>query len=204
MSFDIFLQHFERGESADADRAAVGAVLRELGAKGPDDFGQYHVVVSDLWEMVKGHSGPVTELEVLGGPKAVPSAEHRPYLLAIFAIGLDGDEDFRGCSFFLHAFSQGIAEVIFRIADAGAMAIMPAAQIGPLLPPTADSSDMPEGMRPQQRIASGRELFSVLSGDYDRYARWRDRVITAAATRLPLLHRLTKGIRVLGRIWPKR
>jgi len=193
LSFDVFLQHFQRGEPAGADRAAVAAVLRELNAAGPDDHGYYHVVVSDLWEMVRGRSGPVEELEVLGGPDAVPTPAHRPYLLAISAGDLDGEDELECCAFFLHAFSPGIAEVIFRIADAGGMAIMPAARIGPLLPPTADPADLPDGMSRPHRIASGPELFSFLSGDYGRWRRWCDRVISGMASRQPLLRGLARA-----------
>ncbi len=198
MSFDVYLQHFERGEPARADRAAAAAVLRELEATGPDDNGMYHVPIGDLWTMVKGRSGPVVELEILGGPEAVPGQGHEPYILDVSAGDLETDEEFTGCAFFLHAFSPDIAEVIFRIAQAGGMAIIPAAATGPLVPPSADPRDLPAGMSQPMRIISGRALFSALSGEYGRYERWRDRVIPGAG-RKPLLQRLARSVRGLRR-----
>jgi hypothetical protein len=201
LSFDVYLQHFERGQPAEADRAAVAVVLREREARGPDDNGLYHLPIGDLWTMVKGRSGPVVELEILGGPKAVPGRSHEPYVLAVSAGDLDGEEEFTGCAFFLHAFSPDIADVIFSIAQAGGMAIIPAAETGALLPPSADPGDLPEEMSHPLRIASGRELFFALNGEYVRYERWRDRVIPGAG-RKPLLPRLARRIRVLRRKRP--
>ena len=202
MSFDVYLQHFERGLPAEADRAAVAAVLRGLEATGPDTSGHYHVRVNDLWTLVKSRHSPVTELEIVGASEAVPGPGREPYILAISVGDLEAEEEFRGCAFFLHAFSPGIAEVIFRIAEAGGMAIIPAAEIGPLLPPTADPGDLPEDLSQAHRIASGTELFSLLSTDYGRYASWRDRVIGGTASRRRLSPRLARSIRGLRWIWP--
>ncbi len=93
----------------------------------------------------------------------------------------------------------GIADVIFRVADAGGMAIIPAAEIGPLLPPSADPADLPENLEQPHRVASGAELFSALGGEYGRYVRWRDRVLPGAGRRRPLVQRLGRAIRGLGR-----
>jgi len=194
LSFDVFLQRFHLGELAEADRLGVAEVLRELEATGPDDLGYYHVVVNDVWEIVRNHSGPVTELEIVHGSESRSSPARHPFQLRISAVDLDGDDEFTGCAFFLHALSPGIAEVIFRIAEAGGMAIIPAAPIGPLLPPSAEPDDLPAVLSHPHRIESGRQLFSALSGEYGYFQRWRDRVTPVAARRASLLRRLATRI----------
>ncbi len=106
---------------------------------------------------------------------------------------------FSGCAFFLHAFSPRIAEVMFRIVDAGGMAIIAAAEIGPLLPPSADPADLPQDLKQPHRVASGGELFSALAGEHGRYVRWRNRVLPRGGRRQPLFERLGRAIRGLAR-----
>jgi len=91
LSFDVYLQHLERGLPTEADRAAVAAVLRGLEATGPDTSGHYHGRVNDLWTLVKSHHSPVTELEILGAAEAVPGPRHEPSVLAISVGDLDAE-----------------------------------------------------------------------------------------------------------------
>ena len=65
------------------------------------------VVVCNQRTLVVGTDLPVP-------PHCSRFADHP--LLAISVGDLDAEGEFRGCAFFLHAFTPGIAEVTFRIA----------------------------------------------------------------------------------------
>jgi hypothetical protein len=168
MSFDVFLMHFERGQETGADRAAVAAVFRELGANGLDADGRYEVPIDDLWASRR-------------------AGEQEQYCIQINAGGLDGQEEFTGCAMFLRAFSPGIARVVYRIAEAGGLTIVSASDAPALLPPGVDPADLPDEdyFTWHRRVTSAGELYAALTGEYDQYSRWRDRALSRAAGARP-------------------
>lgn len=191
MSFDVYLSRFERGEPAEADRDAIAIVFQGLGATGPDDFGRYEVPVVDLWEMVsEGADDTVIEVTIFGRQDAGDGHGLQPYRITIDASGLDGQEEFQGCAFFLHAFSPGIAQIIFRVAAAGSLTIVPVSEAGAVLPPSVDAADLPDDdyFAEPCRVASGDDLFAALRPGYERYEHWRDQVIPRTPPR-PRLRR---------------
>ncbi len=162
VSFDIFLELFG-GRQPEAARQAVATVLRDLEATGPNELSDYELPIADL-QMTRS-----------------TSEEPEPYLERLTAPGLDGGEELDGCAFFLHAFSPGIAQAIFRIADAGGLTILAVGDSGPLLPPSAHPAALPKDFPEPRRVTSGEELFTALSADYEGYARFRDRVTGTGA-----------------------
>lgn len=179
MSFDVFLELFG-SQQPEAARQAVAAVLRDLEATGPDEFGHYELAIADL-QMTRS---------TLGEPE--------PYYERVTALGLDGPEEFDGCAFFLHAFSPGVAQTIFRIADAGGLTILAAGDSGPLVPPSASPAALPQDLPEPRRVTSGEDLFTALSADYDRYARFREHVTRAGAARRTASRGLAGAIRNLA------
>jgi hypothetical protein len=124
--------------------------------------------------------------------------EPEPYYECVTAPGLDGPEEFGGCAFFLHAFSPGVAQTIFRIADAGGLTILTAGDCGPLVPPSADRA-LPQDLPEPRRVTSGEDLFTALSAEYDGYARFRDHVTGAGAACRTASRGLAGAIRNLAR-----
>ena len=183
VSFDVYLMHFERGQPADADRDAVALVLRELAATGPDNLGRYELPASDLWMIREGSDDVVNEFTIVADQGAAGGRYLEPYLVAVDASGLDGQEEFDGCSLFLRAFSPSIAQAIFRIAEAGGLTIVAVSEAAPFLPPSVDFADLPEAdyFAEPRRVGSGDELFTALSAGFDRHRRWRDQVVTRPA-----------------------
>ena len=94
--------------------------------------------------------------------------------------------------------SPGVAQTIFRIADAGGLTIIPVGDAGPLLPPSVGQVHLPEGLTEPGRVASGDELFAALSADFEGFARFRARVTGKGVARGPAFHRLSAAIRNLG------
>src|SRR5689334_9089646 len=161
VSFDVYLMHFERGQSAEADRNAVAGVLRELGATGPDHLGRYELPIGDIWMVREGADDVVVEFTIVADQGAGGGQDREPYRVAVDASGLDGQGEFDGCSLFLHAFSPAIAEAIFRIAEAGGLTIIAVSEAAPFLPPSVDPADLPadDYFVEPHRVASGDELF---------------------------------------------
>jgi hypothetical protein len=180
VSFDVFLELFG-SQQPEAAREAVAAVFGDLGAQGPDECDGYELPIADL-QMTRGTSG-----------------EPEPYCERVTAPGLDGREEFTGCAFWLHAFSPGVAQTIFRISNAGGLTIIPVGDAGPLLPPSVDQVHLPEGLTEPRRVASGEELFATLSADFDEFGRFRASVTGTGAAHRPAPHRLGAAIRSLGR-----
>ncbi|WP_109126554.1 hypothetical protein [Dyella sp. C11] len=93
MSFDLYLQRFDAGNSAQVDRTRVLSVLRAVCQDQPDGFGLYSVGFPD---------GSALEL----------SAE-----------GLESEHDFTGCVLHLREFTGATIDFVFNVAALGDMVI---------------------------------------------------------------------------------
>jgi len=151
MSFDVFLQRFKDGDSAEADRMPVREVLSETAFRGPDEFGFYVVAFP-------------------GGGDVEFSAK-----------GLESQEPFTDCAFHIRGFSDGLMKFIFDVARAGDMVILPAMKGNPLVMVSESQareipSDLRDGFRPIV-VRSGQELAAVLSGGFEGWAAYRDQIL---------------------------
>lgn len=152
MSFDVFLQRFRNGESADAPRATVRNVLAREKYQGPDDFGFYLVTFSDG-----------TEVEFSAG-------------------GLDSDKPFCGCAFHIRGFSGELAKFIFDVATAGDMVILPAMEDRLVILANKDQEhhlqpDIREDFKPVV-VENGDELRALLSGGFRGWEAYRNHVVS--------------------------
>ncbi len=179
VTFDVYLELFG-SQRPEAAREAVAAVFRDLSAQGPDESSGYQLPIADL-QMTRS-----------------TSAEPEPYCERVTAPGLDEREEFDGCAFWLHAFSPAVARTVFRIANAGGLTIIAAGDAGPLLPPSVHQVHLPEGLTEPRRVASGDELFTALTADFERFARFRARVTGTGAAHRPASRRLSAALRSLG------
>jgi hypothetical protein len=93
MSFDLFLQRFDSGDSAQVDRTKVLHVLRRHCQDSCDQFGFYLVEFPD---------GSDVEFS---------------------ARGLESSDEFAGCAFHIRDFSPSLMVFVFDVADAGDMII---------------------------------------------------------------------------------
>ena len=96
MSFDIFLQHFDVGVPTEAPKEGIVEALGTRKCSGPDEFGFYRVDLSNGIHVELG----AKELETSG--------------------------TFTGCAFFVREFNCEVAALIFDVARAGNMAVLPA------------------------------------------------------------------------------
>jgi hypothetical protein len=93
MSFDLFLERFESGESAQVDRVTVLKLLRQHCQDSEDQFGFY---------LLKFPDGSHTEFQ---------------------AKGLESSSSSTGCAFHLRGFSPTVLTFIFDVALSGDMVI---------------------------------------------------------------------------------
>src|SRR5690349_6604243 len=96
MSFDVFLQRFDKGATQQVYREKVRSLLEATRFKGPDESGFYIV-----------HFPDGTHVEF--------SAE-----------ALDGPDEFNNCAFHIRGLSHDLVKFIFDIAKAADMVILPA------------------------------------------------------------------------------
>jgi len=94
VSFDLYLQRFKSGGSAEVSRAEVLAVLRRHSQVAADRFGFYLVDFPD---------GSSVEFS---------------------AKGLEDEESFTGCAVLVQGFSQSIVDFVFDVAKTGDMVIL--------------------------------------------------------------------------------
>lgn len=151
MSFDVFLQRFKDGNSAEADRLPIREVLSESAYRGPDEFGFYVVAFP-------------------GGGDVEFSAK-----------GLESQEPFTGCAFHIRGFSDGLVKFIFDVALAGNMVILPAMEGNPLVMVSeSQAREIPSDLREDCRpivVRSGEELGAVLSGGFEGWAAYRNQIL---------------------------
>ena len=93
MSFDLFLERLEAGNSAPSDRTAVLKILRRYCQQSGDRFGFYNV--------------------------EFPDGSH----VEFSAKNLESEGEFTGCAFNLRGFTAAIVTFVFEVAVAGDMVI---------------------------------------------------------------------------------
>lgn len=151
MSFDIFLQRFANGESAQVDKRPVRDVLRSATYRGPDAFGFYIVAFPD---------GVDVEFS---------------------AKGLESAESFTGCAFHIRGFGDGLMEFMFKIAQTGDMVIIPAMEGNPLiLVSDQQKKHVPGDLQNTFSLIvvdSAGELGAVLCRGFDGWIAYRDQVL---------------------------
>jgi len=151
VSFDVFLQRFSGGEGAEVDRRAVREVLAKTTYRGPDDFGFYVVAFPDGVEV------------------------------EFSASGLESQESFTGCVFHIRGIGDDLIKFMFDVARAGDMVMIPAMEDTPLVlvsdaQRSAVPSDMLDDLRPAL-VRSPEELGALLSGGFDGWSAYRDKVL---------------------------
>jgi hypothetical protein len=147
MSFDVYLQRFEGGEPAEADRASVLAALRTVKHTDFDEFGFSIVTFEDG-----------VEVEFSAG-------------------GLDSNESFTHCAFHIRDLSDKLVKFVFDIAKAGDMVVIPImedATVG--LVGDAQQNQLPQEMRGDFKVArlqSAQELGLLLKGGFETWVGYR-------------------------------
>lgn len=141
MSFDLFLQRFQSGDSAEVSRVEVLAALRRHSKVAADRFGFYLIDFSD-------------------GSSVEFSAKE-----------LEGDGSFTGCAFHVRGFSKSIIEFIFDVAKSGDMVVLNAQGSGDTSNPVAILSDVSqaenlpaEGLPNPVLCTSSEHLSELLGG----------------------------------------
>jgi hypothetical protein len=151
VSFDVFLQRFEKGESAESPRQPVREVLDATTYRGPDKFGFYVVTFPD---------GVDVEFS---------------------ASGLESQERFTGCAFEIRGFGDDLMKFSLDVARAGGMVIFPAMEGNPLILFSEDQKpDVPPDLLESFQsivVNSAHELGAVLSGGFEGWSAYRDRVL---------------------------
>ena len=145
MSFDVFLQYFDSGESAEAPKKPVLEVLRTSRHTAADQFGFYNVTFPD---------GVTVEFS---------------------ARGLESDGAFSRCAFHLRALGDPLVNLIFEIAHVSKMAIMPAMEGSPVILVRDDirqhlPSALLQNLTPFD-VRSPAELRSLLERGFDARSR---------------------------------
>ncbi len=153
MSFDLFLEHFEAGESAQAAKTRVLSTLRKIHPAPADQFGFY---------LIRFPGGSSIEFS---------------------AKGLEEEEDFSGCAFHLRGFSKEVFKFIFDIAKAGDMVIFNAQGRDSASSPLAiltnekQRAEMPERVASQPVLCESADHLGALLGvDFLEWSDYRDQV----------------------------
>lgn len=154
MSFDLFLQRFKSGDSADVSRVNVLAALRRHSLVAADGFGFYLVDFPD---------GSSVEFS---------------------AKGLEGEGIFAGCAFHVRGFSQSIIEFVFDVAKSGDMVVLNPQGSGDATNPVAILTDasqagnLPAELLPNPVLCTSSEHLSELfRGGYEHWRAYRDQVV---------------------------
>ena len=151
ISFDVFLQRFQAGEKAEADRAAVLAVLEEHEYSGPDRFGFYCVRFRDGTEAEFSAGSPETS------------------------------EPFYGCAFHLRGISPELCAFVYAVARAGDMVILPAMEdFTPILVSSSQAAELPgslsEEFPPPALCSSSEDLEVLLNKGHAGWVKYRNHV----------------------------
>jgi hypothetical protein len=154
MSFDLHLERFQFGESAQVDRVEVLRLLRQYCQDSADRFGYYLLRFPDDADV---------EFQ---------------------AKGLESGGDFSGCGFHLRQFSSAIVTFVFDLAQAGDMVIFNCQGGGspesPLAILVAESqrTHLPQAAVRHAILCTSRRYLSQLLGfDFERWSQLRDAAI---------------------------
>ena len=152
MSFDVYLQRFDKGEPAEVSREPVLTVLRSAKFTGPDDLGFYVVEFPD-------------------GQDVEFSAE-----------GLQGSGEFTGCAFHIRGISPHLVRFMFEVAKAGDMVLVATMEpFVPILSRPEQRQQVPAELAENDPApvvcGSPEELHSLLSGGYESWQEYRDQVL---------------------------
>jgi len=136
VSFDVFLQRFERGRPVEATTVEILRVLDSTQHTGPDAYGFYKVQFPD-------------------GAEVEFSAK-----------GLGFGDTFPGCAFHIRASSALLADFVLEVARAGGMTIMPAMGESLVLLPSEEAlQDLPPDIVANFRpviLSNSAELLGIL------------------------------------------
>jgi len=156
VSFDVFLQRFADGESAEVDRRRVLEVLKAATYQGPDDFGFYVVTFAD------------------------------DVVVEFSARGLESDKPFPGCAFHIHGIGDDLTKFMFDIARAGDMVLIPVMEENLLILASEEQKrhvpgDVTESLKPVVVCSPG-ELRAVLTGGFDGWTTYRNQLLGNSAS----------------------
>ena len=153
MAFDLFLNCFRNGKEAFANADAARLVLLSPGiVRDSDEHGHF--------------------LTFEDGSTVALFAAH----------GLVDAGDFTGGLFSLHDFSPFVLDFIYRFAIAADCVMFPAMKENVAILPKPELADhLPVEILsewPSASVSSGAELGSILSGGYEAWRSYRDRIIS--------------------------
>lgn len=148
MSFDVFLSRFVAGALAEAPRQPVLEVIRSYPVKGPDEFGFYVLT--------------------LPGDDTIE----------ISAKGLESSHSFHGCALHIRRMNSSLSGLIYSLACAGHLVIIPAMDDNPvLLVDTCMEPELPPDMLETLQpcyVASASELEQKLLPGFGAWSDYRD------------------------------
>jgi len=151
VSFDVYLMSFRNGVEGPIDSAAALAVLAQHEYQHDPNFGSYDIQFSD---------GSSLEMYSGGSDRRAGS--------------------FGGGLVKIHEFNQTICDFIFELARAGGCVILPVMEPPYVLIPREGlgGADLPQDVIDgweQIAVASGAEVFALISGGYVAWRAFRDR-----------------------------
>lgn len=153
MSFDLHLEHFQLGDSAQADRVEVLQLLRRYCRDSADRFGYYLLKFPD-------HA-----------------------VVQFHAKGLESGGNFRGCGFHLRGFSSTIITFVFDLALAADMVIFncqaadtPESPMA-ILVDESQRAHLPQALRHPVLCTSPRHLSQLLGSSFESWSQFRDAAI---------------------------
>jgi len=105
---------------------------------------------------------------------------------SLYAQGLDGNGDFTNCAFITHGLSPQLLTIVFDVAQAGDMIIVPAMEpFAVILSSEGQRAHLPEDLAKETIVlcTSASQLEALVQEGYDGWLRYRDQVIGDAQTR---------------------
>jgi hypothetical protein len=153
MSFDLHLEHFRLGESAQVDRVEVLRLLRQYCQDPAGRFGQYLLRFPD-------HA-----------------------VVEFHAKGLESGGDFSGCGFHLRGFTSAVLTFVFDLALAGDMVIFncqagdsPESPMA-ILVNESQRTHLPQVLRHPILCTSPGHLSQLLGSDFVSWSQLREAAI---------------------------
>ncbi len=157
MSFDVFMQKFENGDSAlctPQEHSSIHDTLKTYGYDGPDEYGFYIVHFSN---------GASVEFS---------------------AAGLDAPSGFGNCALHMRGFHEEVITFIYKIATVGNFVIINAQANGTPESPMfivineAQTQHLPDGEDFHNAQCDHPEhLAALLTGDFNSWSSWKDKIV---------------------------